>query len=260
MSSSTIRSPVRANPSSTRHSASIRAATRSVRLQCEGSLRGVAGSGPEGHPGDQELEPRTRCPLLALQHHRRQLDLQDPRRLAGDRLACVCAAVTTVRSVRRTSRSCSSPRRRSSGSTRWATSARERATYRISAERGRGGNTAANAADVKAVCAAVMERTRRRGHRRRTTTGRARLSAQPAPGWWHSPGPTPLGNPNLKPETVDTWTAGLVVAVAVPGAARSTASALHRRLVEHQAEGRDWSAERGYRLSSSASIRSATRR
>jgi outer membrane receptor protein involved in Fe transport len=86
----------------------------------------------------------------------------------------------------------------------------ERSTYRISANgtATAPGNTPANAADVKAVCAAVMDRTGGAG------TGAAYYSrpssSQTAPGggfaWTNA-----TGNPNLKPETVDTWTAGAVI-------------------------------------------------
>ena len=83
----------------------------------------------------------------------------------------------------------------------------ERSSYRISANGGASGNTAGAAADVKAVCAAVMDRSGGAG------TGAAYYSrpasAQPAPGgtfaWTNA-----RGNPNLTPEIVDTWTAGLV--------------------------------------------------
>ncbi|MGC1269021.1 MAG: TonB-dependent receptor, partial [Croceibacterium sp.] len=84
----------------------------------------------------------------------------------------------------------------------------ERSTYRISANGTAGGNTAAAAANVKAVCSAVMDRT---GGAGTGTAYYARVpSAQPAPGggfaWTNA-----KGNPNLKPEVADTWTAGIVV-------------------------------------------------
>ncbi|MBO9579702.1 MAG: TonB-dependent receptor [Sphingobium sp.] len=85
----------------------------------------------------------------------------------------------------------------------------ERATYRISPNPAAGGNTAANAADVKATCAAVMNRTGGPDTASQYYQTRP-LSQQPAPAggfaWTNA-----TGNPNLKPETVDTWTAGLVV-------------------------------------------------
>ncbi|HEY1126035.1 MAG TPA: TonB-dependent receptor [Sphingobium sp.] len=85
----------------------------------------------------------------------------------------------------------------------------ERSTYRISPNPAAGGNSAANAADVKAVCAAVMERTGGAGTAAQYYLTRL-LSAQPAPAggfaWTNA-----KGNPGLKPETVDTWTAGIVV-------------------------------------------------
>lgn len=79
----------------------------------------------------------------------------------------------------------------------------ERSTYRISA-----GSASPIAADVKAVCSAVMDKTGGAG------TGAAYygrlVSDQPAPGggfaWTNA-----TGNPNLKPETADTWTAGIVI-------------------------------------------------
>ena len=85
----------------------------------------------------------------------------------------------------------------------------ERNTYRISANAAAGGNSAANAADVKAVCRAVMDKTGGAGTAAQYYDQRL-LSAQPAPGgvfsWTNA-----KGNPNLKPEVVDTWTAGIVV-------------------------------------------------
>lgn len=79
----------------------------------------------------------------------------------------------------------------------------ERATYRISAGVGVPG-----AADVKAVCSAVMDATGGPG----TAAGYygRPLLAQPAPGFgfaWTNA----VGNPNLEPEQADTWTAGVVV-------------------------------------------------
>ena len=79
----------------------------------------------------------------------------------------------------------------------------QRSTYRISA--GAGGQMGA---DVQAVCSAVMDATGGAG------TGAAyygrELLQQPAPGFgfaWTNA----TGNPNLKPEKADTWTAGVVV-------------------------------------------------
>ena len=84
----------------------------------------------------------------------------------------------------------------------------ERSTYRISANGAANGNTAAAAANVKAVCSAVMDRTGGAGTGA-AYYGRA-TSAQPAPGggfaWTNA-----KGNPTLKPEVADTWTAGVVV-------------------------------------------------
>ena len=79
----------------------------------------------------------------------------------------------------------------------------ERSTYRISA-----GSASPIAADVKAVCSAVMDKT---GGANTGAAYYGRLvSDQPAPGggfaWTNA-----TGNPNLKPETADTWTAGVVI-------------------------------------------------
>ena len=79
----------------------------------------------------------------------------------------------------------------------------QRSTYRISA-----GAAGAMGADVQAVCSAVMDRSGGAG------TGAAYygrdLQQQPAPGgafaWTNA-----VGNPNLSPEVVDTWTAGIVL-------------------------------------------------
>ena len=79
----------------------------------------------------------------------------------------------------------------------------ERSTYRISA-----GSASPIAADVKAVCSAVMDKTGG-ANTGAAYYGRA-VSDQPAPGggfaWTNA-----TGNPNLKPETADTWTAGVVI-------------------------------------------------
>lgn len=81
----------------------------------------------------------------------------------------------------------------------------QRSTYRISANPTAAGGLAS---DVQAVCSAVMDRTGGAG------TGAAYYgrpaSAQPAPGggfaWTNA-----VGNPDLKPEQADTWTAGMVL-------------------------------------------------
>lgn len=81
----------------------------------------------------------------------------------------------------------------------------QRSNYRISANPTAAGGLAA---DVQAVCSAVMDRTGGAG------TGTAYYgrptSAQPAPGggfaWTNA-----TGNPNLQPEKADTWTAGVVL-------------------------------------------------
>jgi len=84
----------------------------------------------------------------------------------------------------------------------------QRSTYRISANAGATGNTASAAADVRAVCSAVMDRTG--GANTGSSYYGRDLLQQPAPGggfaWTNA-----VGNPNLKPETVDTWTAGVVI-------------------------------------------------
>jgi iron complex outermembrane recepter protein len=81
----------------------------------------------------------------------------------------------------------------------------ERNTYRISANPA----TSTIAADVRATCAAVMERTGGPGTAQGYYVGRP-LASEPNPGgtfaWTNA-----VGNPNLRPEKADTWTAGLVV-------------------------------------------------
>ncbi len=84
----------------------------------------------------------------------------------------------------------------------------ERSTYFMSANGAAQGNTAERAADIKATCAAVMERTGGAGTAAQYYTQRL-VSAQPIGGgfaWTNAE-----GNPNLKPEVADTWTAGIVV-------------------------------------------------
>jgi len=84
----------------------------------------------------------------------------------------------------------------------------QRSTYRISANPAAPGNTAAQAADVQATCRAVMDRTGGPGTAAQYYDERL-VSAQPAPGggfaWTNA-----VGNPDLKPEVADTYTAGFV--------------------------------------------------
>ncbi|HEU4650369.1 MAG TPA: TonB-dependent receptor, partial [Croceibacterium sp.] len=81
----------------------------------------------------------------------------------------------------------------------------QRSTYRVSA--GPGGGSLAP--DVQATCAAVMANTGGAATPLQYYSQRA-VSAQPAPAgtfaWTNA-----TGNPNLEPETADTWTAGFVI-------------------------------------------------
>lgn len=84
----------------------------------------------------------------------------------------------------------------------------ERSTYSLSANPAAPGNNAARAADVKAVCQAVMDATAGAGQ---GALYYARpVAQQPAPGGGFA-FPTLVGNPNLIPEVANTWTAGLVI-------------------------------------------------
>ncbi|MXO59624.1 TonB-dependent receptor [Altererythrobacter salegens] len=79
--------------------------------------------------------------------------------------------------------------------------------YFVSTNPNAPGNNAAQAADVQAVCQAVMDNTGGPG------TAAAYYNparAQPGAGGGFS-FPTISGNPNLHPEVADTWTAGIVV-------------------------------------------------
>jgi iron complex outermembrane receptor protein len=77
-----------------------------------------------------------------------------------------------------------------------------------SANAGAPGNTAGNAADVQAVCRIIMDNTGGPGTGAQYYDQRP-LSQQPqAAGFAFTQA---VGNANLKPETADTWTAGLVV-------------------------------------------------
>ena len=84
----------------------------------------------------------------------------------------------------------------------------ERSTYFISANPAAPGNTAAQAADIKAVCAAVMANTGGGTTAADYYVNRP-VANQPAPGFGFT-FPTIFGNPNLRPEVADTWTAGVV--------------------------------------------------
>jgi len=82
----------------------------------------------------------------------------------------------------------------------------ENSRYFVSANPNAPGNTAAGAADVKAVCTAVMNNT---GGAGTATAYYTNPAGQPAAGGGFS-FPTIQGNPNLQPEVADTWTAGIV--------------------------------------------------
>jgi outer membrane receptor protein involved in Fe transport len=85
----------------------------------------------------------------------------------------------------------------------------QRSLQAVSANATAGGNNAARAADIKAVCTAIMERTGGAGTANDYYVNRP-LSDQPqgalAFAWVNQ-----VGNPNLKPEKADTWTAGAVI-------------------------------------------------
>jgi outer membrane receptor protein involved in Fe transport len=84
----------------------------------------------------------------------------------------------------------------------------ERSTYFISANGEAPGNDDATAADIKAVCSAVMENTGGPGTAASYYLNRP-VANQPAPGGGFS-FPTIFGNPDLEPEVADTWTVGVV--------------------------------------------------
>jgi outer membrane receptor protein involved in Fe transport len=91
----------------------------------------------------------------------------------------------------------------------------ENSNYFISANPAAPGNSAAQAADVKAVCAAVMNNTGGAGTASSYYSTSRPPNGQPHPG---QPGPgggfafpTIQGNPNLVPEVADTYTAGIVL-------------------------------------------------
>jgi outer membrane receptor protein involved in Fe transport len=84
----------------------------------------------------------------------------------------------------------------------------QRSNYRISASPTAPGNTADAAADVLAMCRAIMDQTGGPGTAD-SYYGRL-VSQQPAPGGGFA-WPTVVGNPNLAPEVADTYTAGAVI-------------------------------------------------
>ncbi len=84
----------------------------------------------------------------------------------------------------------------------------QNSTYFISTNPAAPGNTAGQAADVMAVCRAVMDNT---GGPGTSAAYYAPGRTQPAAGGGFS-FPTFAGNPNLEPEVADTYTAGLVFA------------------------------------------------
>lgn len=84
----------------------------------------------------------------------------------------------------------------------------QNSNYFVSANPNAPGNTAAQAADVQAVCGAVMDNTGGPGTAA-AYYGRP-LNQQPAAGGGFS-FPTIAGNPNLRPEIADTYTAGVVI-------------------------------------------------
>jgi iron complex outermembrane receptor protein len=85
----------------------------------------------------------------------------------------------------------------------------QRSLAPVSANAAAGGNTAARAADILAVCSVIMDRTGGSGTAADYYVNRT-LAEQPqgASGFaWVNQ----VGNPNLKPETANTWTAGAVI-------------------------------------------------
>jgi len=85
----------------------------------------------------------------------------------------------------------------------------ERSNFKVSANGTATGNSAGRAADIKAVCSAIMNNTGGAGTATAYYTRPA--GQQPAPGVGFA-FPTLVGNPNLRPEQANTWTAGIVVA------------------------------------------------
>jgi outer membrane receptor protein involved in Fe transport len=84
----------------------------------------------------------------------------------------------------------------------------QNSNYFISTNPNAPGNSASNAADVLAVCRAVMDNTGGPGTAA-AYYNPGRPGGQPAAGGGFS-FPTIQGNPNLQPEVADTWTAGVV--------------------------------------------------
>ncbi|HSQ95065.1 MAG TPA: TonB-dependent receptor, partial [Croceibacterium sp.] len=83
----------------------------------------------------------------------------------------------------------------------------QKSNYFISANPTAPGNNATQAADIKAVCSAVMDNT---GGPGTSGTYYAQVSTQPGPGIGFS-FPTIFGNSKLKPEIADTYTFGVVL-------------------------------------------------
>ncbi|WP_377923196.1 TonB-dependent receptor domain-containing protein [Alteraurantiacibacter lauratis] len=84
----------------------------------------------------------------------------------------------------------------------------EASNYFVSANPNAPGNTAARAADVKAVCTQIMDLTAGAGQGAAYYSRPLAQQPQPGAGFTF---PTLYGNPNLRPEVADTWTAGVVI-------------------------------------------------
>ncbi len=85
----------------------------------------------------------------------------------------------------------------------------QRSLASVSANATAGGNNAARAADIQAVCRVIMDRTGGAGTAAEYYDNRALADQPQGPSgfaWVNQ-----VGNPNLKPETADTWTAGAVI-------------------------------------------------
>ena len=85
----------------------------------------------------------------------------------------------------------------------------QRSLVSVSANASAGGNTAARAADIMAVCSVIMDRTAGAGTATNYYVNRA-LADQPIGGSAFA-FVNSVGNPNVKPETAGTWTAGAVI-------------------------------------------------
>jgi outer membrane receptor protein involved in Fe transport len=85
----------------------------------------------------------------------------------------------------------------------------QRSLIGVSANPTAAGNTAARAADIQAVCRTIMDRTGGAGTAADYYDNRALADQPQGPSgfaWVNQ-----VGNPNLRPETADTWTAGAVI-------------------------------------------------